>query len=110
MTGHVPFIVLVLLGGSDGNPVAPHQSQLDVNHKKPLQTFRPYNIAHRGSNGEIPEETAAAYLVTIDLVLNYQHPNISQSFYIKIYFQVAHETRLYLVLTLLVYSIISIYD
>ncbi|XP_051126928.1 glycerophosphodiester phosphodiesterase GDPD5-like isoform X4 [Andrographis paniculata] len=26
-----------------------------------LQTFRPFNIAHRGSNGEIPEETAAAY-------------------------------------------------
>jgi hypothetical protein len=23
-----------------------------------------YNIAHRGSNGELPEETAAAYLVT----------------------------------------------
>nr|XP_051179557.1 glycerophosphodiester phosphodiesterase GDPD6-like [Lolium perenne] len=66
MTGHVSFIVLVLLGGSDANPVAPHQSQLDVNHKKPLQTFRPYNIAHRGSNGEIPEETAAAYSRAIE--------------------------------------------
>jgi hypothetical protein len=73
MTGHVSFIVLVLLGGSDGNPVAPHQSQLDVNHKKPLQTFRPYNIAHRGSNGEIPEETAAAYSVTNNAVPNYRH-------------------------------------
>ncbi|KAM0877346.1 hypothetical protein ACQ4PT_035558 [Festuca glaucescens] len=66
LTGHVSFIVLVLLGGSDGNPVAPHQNQLDVNHKKPLQTFRPYNIAHRGSNGEIPEETAAAYSRAIE--------------------------------------------
>ncbi|PWA51775.1 glycerophosphodiester phosphodiesterase GDPD6 [Artemisia annua] len=31
--------------------------------KKPLQTFRPFNVAHRGSNGEIPEETTPAYLV-----------------------------------------------
>ena len=65
MTGHISIIVLALLfGGSKANPAAPSHSQLDVNHKKPLQTFRPYNIAHRGSNGELPEETAAAYLVT----------------------------------------------
>ncbi|KAG8080194.1 hypothetical protein GUJ93_ZPchr0007g5553 [Zizania palustris] len=32
-----------------------------VETKAPLQTSRPFNIAHRGSNGEIPEETAAAY-------------------------------------------------
>uniref|UniRef100_A0ACD5W7P8 Uncharacterized protein n=1 Tax=Avena sativa TaxID=4498 RepID=A0ACD5W7P8_AVESA len=65
---HVSIIVLVLLGGSDANQVAPHprQSQLNVSHKKPLQTFRPYNIAHRGSNGEIPEETAAAYSRAIE--------------------------------------------
>ncbi|KAF8674485.1 hypothetical protein HU200_048321 [Digitaria exilis] len=36
------------------------------NHKKPIQTFRPYNIAHRGSNGELPEETEAAYLRAIE--------------------------------------------
>uniref|UniRef100_A0A0D9X175 glycerophosphodiester phosphodiesterase n=1 Tax=Leersia perrieri TaxID=77586 RepID=A0A0D9X175_9ORYZ len=29
--------------------------------KAALQTDRAYNIAHRGSNGELPEETAAAY-------------------------------------------------
>ncbi|XP_010416257.1 PREDICTED: glycerophosphodiester phosphodiesterase GDPD5-like isoform X2 [Camelina sativa] len=34
--------------------------------KLPLQTSRPYNIAHRGSNGEIPEETAASYLRAIE--------------------------------------------
>uniref|UniRef100_A0A1J3CR58 glycerophosphodiester phosphodiesterase n=1 Tax=Noccaea caerulescens TaxID=107243 RepID=A0A1J3CR58_NOCCA len=34
--------------------------------KQPLQTSRPYNIAHRGSNGEIPEETAASYLRAIE--------------------------------------------
>ncbi|KAI4977666.1 hypothetical protein ZWY2020_014220 [Hordeum vulgare] len=28
--------------------------------------IRPYNIAHRGSNGEIPEETAATYLRAIE--------------------------------------------
>ncbi|CAA7043229.1 unnamed protein product [Microthlaspi erraticum] len=34
--------------------------------KQPIQTSRPYNIAHRGSNGEIPEETAASYLRAIE--------------------------------------------
>ncbi|VAH02920.1 unnamed protein product [Triticum turgidum subsp. durum] len=66
---HASVIVLVLLtiGGSDANPAARRHGQLDVNHKKqPLQTSRPYNIAHRGSNGEIPEETAAAYLRAIE--------------------------------------------
>ncbi|KAJ1294603.1 hypothetical protein BS78_01G157600 [Paspalum vaginatum] len=66
---NMSIVVLVLLfGGSKANPVpaAPPRSQLDVNHKKPLQTFRPYNIAHRGSNGELPEETEAAYLRAIE--------------------------------------------
>ncbi|KAF5796898.1 putative glycerophosphodiester phosphodiesterase [Helianthus annuus] len=34
--------------------------------KKPLQTFRPFNVAHRGSNGELPEETGPAYLRAIE--------------------------------------------
>ncbi|WZZ69009.1 hypothetical protein YC2023_080379 [Brassica napus] len=34
--------------------------------KQPIQTSRPFNIAHRGSNGEIPEETKAAYLRAIE--------------------------------------------
>jgi hypothetical protein len=64
-TGHTSIIVLALLfGGSKGNPAGTPHGQLDGKHKKPLQTFRPFNIAHRGSNGELPEETAAAYLVT----------------------------------------------
>lgn len=33
--------------------------------KQPFQTSRPFNLAHRGSNGEYPEETAAAYLRAI---------------------------------------------
>ncbi|CAL5083939.1 unnamed protein product [Urochloa decumbens] len=32
----------------------------------PLQASRAFNIAHRGSNGELPEETAAAYARAID--------------------------------------------
>jgi glycerophosphoryl diester phosphodiesterase len=32
--------------------------------RQPLQTQRAFNIAHRGSNGEIPEETDEAYLVS----------------------------------------------
>nr|CAB3503213.1 unnamed protein product [Digitaria exilis] len=67
LTGHISIIVLVLLFvESRANQGAPPRSQLDVNHKKPLQTFRPYNIAHRGSNGELPEETEAAYLRAIE--------------------------------------------
>jgi glycerophosphoryl diester phosphodiesterase len=59
-------VLLIGVSNSKASPAAPlhSHSQLDVNHKKPIQTFRPYNIAHRGSNGELPEETAAAYLVT----------------------------------------------
>ena len=34
--------------------------------KRPLQTSRPFNIAHRGSNGELPEETAVAYMRAIE--------------------------------------------
>ncbi|KQK14255.1 hypothetical protein BRADI_1g14980v3 [Brachypodium distachyon] len=60
----ISVIILVLLGGSNANPAAP--PRLDVNHKRPLQTFRPLNIAHRGSSGEIPEETTAAYLRAIE--------------------------------------------
>jgi hypothetical protein len=51
LTGRISIIVSVLHfwgRGSNANPAAPPHSQLGVNHKKPLQTFRPYNIAHRG--------------------------------------------------------------
>lgn len=41
----------------------PGKGVKDDASKQPIQTSRPYNIAHRGSNGEIPEETKAAYLV-----------------------------------------------
>jgi glycerophosphoryl diester phosphodiesterase len=47
-------------------PLFPLPSKTKNEEKRPMQTFRPYNIAHRGSNGEIPEETAAAYLRAIE--------------------------------------------
>ncbi|KAE8654463.1 Glycerophosphodiester phosphodiesterase GDPD5 [Hibiscus syriacus] len=59
----VPFIAVSVIGGCVGRPlVHPAPSTIADRHiRKPLQTIRPYNIAHRGSNGELPEETIAAY-------------------------------------------------
>ncbi|KAJ6813967.1 glycerophosphodiester phosphodiesterase GDPD6-like isoform X1 [Iris pallida] len=64
--GFVSFLLLLLSEGAIGRPFYPLPSKLDHKDKKPLQTFRPYNIAHRGSSGEIPEETAAAYMRAIE--------------------------------------------
>lgn len=63
LAGVVPFIFLLLLLGCSARPLYPLPSRRNDPNKLPLQTFRPFNIAHRGSNGEIPEETSAAYLV-----------------------------------------------
>ncbi|XP_030549209.1 glycerophosphodiester phosphodiesterase GDPD6-like [Rhodamnia argentea] len=43
----------------------PLPSSVPQAEKKPMQTFRAYNVAHRGSNGELPEETAPAYMRAI---------------------------------------------
>ncbi|KAK9106813.1 hypothetical protein Syun_022824 [Stephania yunnanensis] len=51
-------LFLLLVVGCAGRPLH--------HHKKPLQTSRPYNIAHRGSNGEFPEETVGAYMRAIE--------------------------------------------
>ncbi|XP_050290367.1 glycerophosphodiester phosphodiesterase GDPD6-like [Quercus robur] len=59
----VPVLILLTIAGCDGSPLP---SKLDDVDKQPLQTSRPYNIAHRGSNGEFPEETAAAYMRAIE--------------------------------------------
>ncbi|KAF5181421.1 Glycerophosphodiester phosphodiesterase [Thalictrum thalictroides] len=60
------FIFLSLAGGCVGRPFYPLPSKIVNKNRQPLQQFRPYNIAHRGSNGELPEETAAAYMRAID--------------------------------------------
>lgn len=49
-------------------PYFPLTSEEEGPARQPLQTQRPFNIAHRGSNGEFPEATAGAYLVS-DLVI-----------------------------------------
>lgn len=59
-----PFLFLSLIGGCFGRPFYPLPSKTVNQSKQLLQTFRPYNIAHRGSNGELPEETSAAYMVS----------------------------------------------
>ncbi|KAM0937494.1 putative glycerophosphodiester phosphodiesterase [Dioscorea sansibarensis] len=64
--GFVPFLLLLFLEGTTGRPLYPLPSKIENKYKQPLQTFRPYNIAHRGSNGEIPEETALAYMRAIE--------------------------------------------
>ncbi|XAR63810.1 Glycerophosphodiester phosphodiesterase [Bertholletia excelsa] len=64
--GVFPFIFLLLLVECSARPLYPLPSKTDYKNRQPLQTFRPYNIAHRGSNGELPEETAAAYMKAIE--------------------------------------------
>lgn len=60
------LVLLLLVAGSFGRPLYPLPSKYSRGSKQPLQTFRPYNIAHRGSNGEIPEETSLAYMRAIE--------------------------------------------
>ncbi|KAL7597810.1 glycerophosphodiester phosphodiesterase GDPD6 [Lactuca sativa] len=56
---------LLLFIGCSSRPLYPLPSH-DEKTKIPLQTFRPFNVAHRGSNGELPEETAPSYLRAIE--------------------------------------------
>ncbi|KAI3825625.1 hypothetical protein L1987_07141 [Smallanthus sonchifolius] len=59
----VTFLLLFI--GCSARRLYPLPSE-NENTKKPLQTFRPFNVAHRGSNGELPEETGPAYLRAIE--------------------------------------------
>lgn len=61
--GLVPFVLLLLIVGCSARALYPLPSRRNDRNRQPLQTFRAFNIAHRGSNGEIPEETTAAYMV-----------------------------------------------
>ncbi|KAF8389933.1 hypothetical protein HHK36_024452 [Tetracentron sinense] len=62
----VPLIFVLFIGGCVGRPFYPLPSKMADSNRRPLQTSRPYNIAHRGSSGELPEETAAAYMRAIE--------------------------------------------
>lgn len=63
LAGFGPSVFLLLIVGCAARPFYPLPSKVDARDRLPLQTSRPYNVAHRGSNGELPEETAAAYMV-----------------------------------------------
>ncbi|KAI4343970.1 hypothetical protein L6164_011253 [Bauhinia variegata] len=61
------FVFLFLIVGCTARPFYPLPSKNNADgSRQPLQTFRPFNIAHRGSNGELPEETAPAYMRAIE--------------------------------------------
>ncbi|KAL5723250.1 glycerophosphodiester phosphodiesterase [Ranunculus cassubicifolius] len=62
----VPFLLILFIGGCAGRPFYPLPSKFDNKNRQPIQTHRPYNIAHRGSNGELPEETTASYMRAIE--------------------------------------------
>lgn len=62
----VPLICLSLILGCAARPFYPLPSKVSNKNRLPIQTSRPYNVAHRGSNGELPEETSAAYLRAIE--------------------------------------------
>lgn len=66
LSGFAPFVFLLLVIGGTARPLYPLPGKGDHGSKQPLQTFRPYNVAHRGSNGELPEETREAYLRAIE--------------------------------------------
>ncbi|EPS69640.1 hypothetical protein M569_05124, partial [Genlisea aurea] len=65
--GFVSVVLLLLVVACSArvlNPPLPGNA--NENKKHQLQNFRPYNIAHRGANGEIPEESAPAYRRAIE--------------------------------------------
>lgn len=66
LSGFAPFVFLLLVIGGTARPLYPLPGKGGHGSKQPLQTFRPYNVAHRGSNGELPEETREAYLRAIE--------------------------------------------
>ncbi|KMS97803.1 hypothetical protein BVRB_5g123650 [Beta vulgaris subsp. vulgaris] len=62
----VAFTLLLLFVSCSARPIYQLPSKEIKGRKQPLQTSRPYNLAHRGANGEFPEETAPAYLRAIE--------------------------------------------
>ncbi|XP_065878986.1 glycerophosphodiester phosphodiesterase GDPD6 [Euphorbia lathyris] len=62
----IPILFLSLISVCVARPLYPLPSKISHGNRQPLQTSRPYNLAHRGSNGEIPEETAASYMRAIE--------------------------------------------
>lgn len=63
MASYITIIFLSLALVCFARPFYPLPSKFIHGGKQPLQTFRPYSVSHRGANGEIPKETATAYMV-----------------------------------------------
>lgn len=62
-------MLISLIGLGAGRNLHPLPSKMDRVEKRPIQMSRPYNLAHRGANGEFPEETAPAYMVWVSCPL-----------------------------------------
>ncbi|XP_010546207.1 PREDICTED: glycerophosphodiester phosphodiesterase GDPD6 [Tarenaya hassleriana] len=62
----LPLVLLSLIIGCSSRPLYRLPSGAPDGTKQPLQTSRPFNVAHRGSNGEFPEETAPSYMRAIE--------------------------------------------
>ena len=67
--GLVSFVFLLLIVGCSARAPYPLPIRRSDGKKQPLQTFRAYNVAHRGSSGVIPEETTAAYIVCFSVIM-----------------------------------------
>lgn len=67
LAGFLPLLLLsLLIAECASRPLYTLPSVVaKAGTKKPLQTSRPFNVAHRGANGEFPEETAPAYMVLL---------------------------------------------
>ncbi|KAK7330284.1 hypothetical protein VNO77_24474 [Canavalia gladiata] len=74
-----PFVFLLLVLGCAARPLNLPPTKGDDGRRQPLQTFRPFNIAHRGSNGEFPEETRPAYKRAIEEGADFIETDISSS-------------------------------
>ncbi|KAJ3685578.1 hypothetical protein LUZ61_014742 [Rhynchospora tenuis] len=70
---NISILLLLVFGAANA------ESNVNQEAKKPIQTFRPYNVAHRGACGEIPEETTAAYLRAIEIGADFIETDILAS-------------------------------
>ncbi|KAJ4770784.1 Glycerophosphodiester phosphodiesterase [Rhynchospora pubera] len=70
---NISILLFLVLG------IANAKGNTNQQAKQPIQTFRPYNLAHRGACGEIPEETTHAYLRAIEIGADFIEADILAS-------------------------------
>ncbi|KAG0560775.1 hypothetical protein KC19_9G012400 [Ceratodon purpureus] len=74
------LVILVLLAAAPlvaGRSVPLPSASQQQAYKKPIQTQRPFNIAHRGASGEFPEETVEAYHRAIEVGADFIETDVS---------------------------------